>query len=191
MSTTADALRQSARDPERFGEVYEAHAEAILVFLARRTWDPDVAMELTAETFAQAFSSRRRFKGEGDDDVARWLHGIARHVLSHVIRRGRIEARALRKLGVDVPALEEDDVARIVELAGLSELRGTVARSFDELPADHREAVRLRVLEELPYEDVASRLLVSEQTARARVSRGLRRLALVLDPPSTKTEGSA
>jgi RNA polymerase sigma-70 factor (ECF subfamily) len=47
---------------------------------------------------------------------------------------------------------------------------------LDALPQDQREAVRLRVLDERTYAEISQRLGVSEQTARARVSRGLRAL---------------
>ena len=50
-----------------------------------------------------------------------------------------------------------------------------------ELQDDQREALRLRVVCELEYATVAQRLGVSEATARARVSRGLRRLAGALE----------
>jgi RNA polymerase sigma-70 factor (ECF subfamily) len=52
-----------------------------------------------------------------------------------------------------------------------------VASAFSDLSGDQREALRLRVIDELPYPEIAESLGVSEQTARARVSRGLRRLA--------------
>lgn len=184
--TSVEALKRSAREPGCFAVVYEAHSRAILAFLARRTWDPEVALELTAETFARAFAGARKFRGTTDDEVRAWLYGIARHVLSHFVRRGKIEARALHRLGVDVPPLEADDHARIVELAGLAELREQVARSFAELSDEHREAVRLRVVEELPYPEVAAHLRVTEETARARVSRGLRRLAAMVEKPAAE-----
>ena len=52
-----------------------------------------------------------------------------------------------------------------------------MASAFSDLSGDQREALRLRVIDELPYPEIAESLGVSEQTARARVSRGLRRLA--------------
>jgi RNA polymerase sigma-70 factor (ECF subfamily) len=52
-----------------------------------------------------------------------------------------------------------------------------VASAFSDLSGDQREALRLRVIDELPYPQIAETPGVSEQTARARVSRGLRRLA--------------
>ncbi len=106
---SAEGLKNSVESPAEFGAVYREHARLVLVHLTRRTFDPEAALDLTAETFAQAFASRRRFRGETDDDVARWLLGIANHVLARSVRRGRAERRAVRRLGIDVPALEPED----------------------------------------------------------------------------------
>jgi len=56
-----------------------------------------------------------------------------------------------------------------------------VASSFDSLPAGQRTALELRVLQDRSYEEVARELHCSEQTARARVSRGLRALSSLLE----------
>ena len=172
------ALRNVTTD--EFTAAYRAHSRSILIFLARRTYDPETALDLTAETFAQAYEGRRRFRGANEEDVAAWLFGIARHVLARYFRRGKAEQRALTRLGIEVPSLEPDDLVRVVELAGLDELRGAVARELGTLSEEHREALRLRVVEELSYGDVARRLAITEAAARARVSRGLRKLGRVL-----------
>jgi RNA polymerase sigma factor (sigma-70 family) len=172
------ALRDVTTD--EFSAAYRAHARSILIFHARRTYDPETALDLTAETFAQAFEGRRRCRGKTDEEVAAWLFGIARHVLARYFRRGSAERRALERLGIEVPPLEADDLARVIELAGLDELRGAVARELGALPEEHREALRLRVVEELPYDDVARRLAITETAARARVSRGLRAIGNAL-----------
>jgi RNA polymerase sigma-70 factor (ECF subfamily) len=156
--------------------LYERHADEVLRFFARRTLDPQVALDLTGETFAVAWSSRRRFRG-GDDEAARaWLYGIARNLLHGYLRRGYAERRALARLGVEPVTLSDESYARIEELAGTAALRQALAAELDRVPAGQRDALVLRVVEELPYPEVASRLGVSEQTARARVSRGLRTL---------------
>ncbi len=184
MSTEQHELRTR----EGFAEAYDRHARSILIFLARRTCDPETAMDLTAETFAQAFASRRRFRGTTDEDAAAWLFAIARNVLSRYVRRGSAERRALTRLGVEVPLLEPEDLARVVELAGLDDLRGAVAREMGLLSEEHREALQLRVVEQLPYDDIAQRLAITEPAARARVSRGLRTIGRALDPKPTIQE---
>lgn len=167
----------SGLDDEAFERLYEAHARALLVFFARRTLEVEVARDLWAETLASAFAGRRRFRGSGDDQAAAWLYGIAHRQLALHHRRGRVEQQALRRLGLELPELLDADIERIAEQAGLEALMAQVNQELELLEAGQREAVRLRVVEELPYQQVALRLNVSEDAARARVSRGLRRIA--------------
>jgi RNA polymerase sigma-70 factor (ECF subfamily) len=173
-----------------FSAFYRQHADRVLIYLAKRCLDPEVALDLMAETFAQAFEGRGRYRGTSDEEAAGWVFGIARHQLSHYLRRGRAEKQALRRLGVSVPALEADDYARIEELAGLREIRRVLGAHFERLSAEQREAVRLRVIDEMPYPEVARELQVSEEAARARVSRGLRHLAASLDKALANEGGS-
>jgi RNA polymerase sigma factor (sigma-70 family) len=175
------ALRRSRSDPAAFVEVYDRNWQRLLVFLTRRTFDTQVALDLTAETLAQAFAGRRGFRGTSDAEEQAWLFAIARHQLARYLRRGSVERRAVEKLGIEIPAMGADDEARIQELAGLGDLRAAVAEAMRTLSEDQRTAVQLRVVDELPYAEVAERLSISEQAARARVSRGLRSLADALD----------
>src|SRR3954447_4001616 len=164
-------------DSNDISDLYRAHARDLLVYFTRRVYDPEVALDLVAETFAAAFSVRDQFRGQERDQALAWIYGIAHHQLGRYFRRGAVERRALAKLGVEVPAMTDHEYERIIELTGLDQLRGRLAAALDELPRDQRRAVELRVVEERPYREVATELGVSEQVARARVSRGLRALA--------------
>jgi RNA polymerase sigma factor (sigma-70 family) len=163
----------SNEDVER---LYREHASDVLAFLARRVLVPEVAVDLMAEAFAQAYRDRQQFRGAGDDEAVGWVFGIARHCASTYLRRGAIEQRALRRLGVERRELHDYEYDRIEELAGLHDLAGQVHGGFAELDAEHREALRLRVIEDRSYEHVARELGVSQPAARARVSRALRAL---------------
>jgi RNA polymerase sigma-70 factor (ECF subfamily) len=176
-----EALRRSAREPEAFVRFYDEHSENLLAYLARRVYEPEVAVDLTAEVFARAFAARARFRGSTDGQAAAWLYKIGRRELDRYFRRGHAERRALTRLGIQLPRLDEEQQARIEELARLGNLRGVLRAELERLSQAHREALRLRIVEELPYSEVASRLDISEQAARARVSRGLRALARALD----------
>ncbi|HEX8205535.1 MAG TPA: RNA polymerase sigma factor [Solirubrobacteraceae bacterium] len=171
------ALRRSRDRPSAFTEFYAVHARDVLAFFVRRTFDVDAARDLAAETFAQAFQHRARFRGTGGEQEAAWLYAIARHQLSRYVRRGVASRKAVRRLGIRVPPVHDDDRGRILELAGSADIRARVSAAFDELDEQQRLALKLRVIDELPYPQVATTLGVSEQTARARVSRALRALA--------------
>jgi len=160
-------------------------------FFARRTYDPEAAVDLLAETFAVAFEDRASFRGAGDEAAIAWVYGIARHQLSGFYRRGSVERRAMAKLSVDRRALTDPEYDRIEELAGLADLRREMAAALEQLPEEHAQAVRLRVVDELGYDRVAAALGISEQAARARVSRGLRALADGVDPATEEVHGRA
>jgi RNA polymerase sigma-70 factor (ECF subfamily) len=161
-------------DPEGFVPFYRDEAEAVLMFLTRRTLDGEVALELTAETFAQAWLGWPRVRTDSEEEMRAWLFTIARRQLGRYLRRGRAQQSALRRLGLSTPAAHEDDLAAIEEAAGVEALRADLATELEQLSADQRDALRLRVIEEMPYEEVAGRLGISEPTARARVSRALK-----------------
>ena len=161
--------------------LYAAHREPLLLFLARRTADPQVALDLWAETFAHAAAGLSRFRGRGDDEAAGWLYAIARRRLALYYRRGRCERRALDRLKLERPPAEPGLLAEIERRAGLAALRVELAAALAQLSPAVRSAVQLRVVDELGYPVVAQRLGISEQAARARVSRGLAALAGLLD----------
>jgi RNA polymerase sigma factor (sigma-70 family) len=169
------------RDADGFSAMYVREGERVLLFLARRTLDIELALDLTAETFAVALGSWRRLRGLEPEQVRAWLFTVARRQHGRHLRRARVERRAVQRLGIQVPVVHEDDLALLEQRAGLAQLRGLVAEELGVLSQSQQQALRLRVVEERPYSEVASLLNITEQTARARVARGLRALRSALD----------
>jgi RNA polymerase sigma-70 factor (ECF subfamily) len=171
MKSDAELIRAARSDAGAFRELYDRYAGQVHGYHLRRTRDPHVAHDLTAETFAQAWLARRRFRDRAGGSAGPWLFGIARNLLAQSVRRRRLELKACERLGVlerlDEPraTAEPDDVW----LEGLEE-------AMAELPAGERDAVELRVIDGLPYDAVAAGLSTTEGAARVRVARGLGRL---------------
>jgi RNA polymerase sigma factor (sigma-70 family) len=168
-------------DAGEFDDLYRRESEGVLVFFARRTLDSEVALDLTAETFAQAYRGWRGLRGTSPEERQAWLYTIARRCLSRYLRRGRVERHALRRLGIQTPVAHEDDLASIEQRAGLAQLRAALSGELVRLSAEQRRALELRIVQERPYAEVARDLGISELAARARVSRGLRALGRALD----------
>jgi RNA polymerase sigma factor (sigma-70 family) len=179
-SSDDDLLMASVDEPELFTPFYDRHSHDVLAYFARRTLDADVASELTAETFAQAFGSRHRFRPRSTPAAA-WLATIAKRQLAHYWRHVRVANRARRRLGVPPISLDDEDLERIEALIDFEAIGRAVAAAFSELTPDQRRALTLRVIEGRSYADAAAELSCSEQVVRARVSRGLRRLATRLE----------
>ncbi len=178
-SSDASLLAAARPDPDAFRELYERYAPAVHDYFVRRTGSRGTALDLTAETFAQAWLVRARFRDEAGGSAAPWVYGIARNVLLMSIRRGAIERRATERIGLqerlDRPQYVEDPVPESTWADGADEL-------LDTLPAHEREAVRLRVLEDLEYSDIARTLGTTPAAARVRVHRGLKALKSHLTP---------
>jgi RNA polymerase sigma factor (sigma-70 family) len=183
-SPSTSLLAQSLQDVEAFAEFYRAYYDVILAFLVRRVFDPEVAFDLLSETFAKALERRWQFKGHTAEQERSWLFAIARTELLHYWRSGNTERAAIRRFSIAVPALTEAETDRIEGLAGLNEIAVELASALSALPGDQRIAVELRIVRELSYAELAAELGISEPTARARVSRGLRSLAREMSSPS-------
>jgi RNA polymerase sigma-70 factor (ECF subfamily) len=152
----------------------------LLGYFMRRVYDAEAARDLTAETFAQALLSERRFRGATKAEANAWLFTIGKRQFARYVRKGIAERRATKKLGIQLTPLDDEDATQIERLADVEGLRALIIEALKSLSAGQRAAVELRILEELPYPEVASRLGISEQAARARVSRALRILGQVL-----------
>ena len=168
MKSDARLLGDAPSDPHAFRELYERYAEGVHGFHLRRSRDVDAAHDLTAETFAQAWLSRARFRDEAGGSAGPWLFAIARHVLLASVRRRSLERAACERLGVFERLDREPAQVEPAEawLDGLDE-------AFDDLPESQREAIRLRVVADLDYDGVADALGTTPSAARVRVSRGL------------------
>ncbi|MFL5935312.1 MAG: RNA polymerase sigma factor [Gaiellaceae bacterium] len=167
----AELIRAARTDASAFGELYERHAAAVFRWCERRAHH--VAADLAGETFAQAWLSRHRFRDRRDGSALPWLLGIAQNVLNESRRRDRVETRARARLGLPLD-LADDEYERVEERLSVS---GSLAVAVGALPAHEREALELRVRDDLSYEDVARRLEIRPAAARLRVSRALKRLS--------------
>lgn len=178
MKTDAELIQAARRDPDALAELYQRHARAIARWFASRT-PARIAGELTAETFAQAALSLRRFRDEADGSAAPWLYGIARNVLRRTLERERVETAARERLGVPVRSYEGELEAAESRLDAES-MRPALDAALEQLPRGQREAVELRIVRTLSYEEVAGALGCSQLAARIRVTRALGTLSRLL-----------
>lgn len=179
MLSDAELLRATDGDAEAFGVFYDRHVDAVLSYFYRRTACPHTAADLTAETFASALLGRKRFKSE-KGNARQWLFGIAKHQLSRRLRSERVSDRALRKLGVRTPALDDQALERIEQLVDATKHFNALSEALQKLPSGLADAVILRVGKDMSFAEVAKELGCSQGAARVRVSRGLGRLASVV-----------
>lgn len=154
-------------DPDAFAIFYRRHVRGVLAFFRRQSASPEVALDLTAETFAAALEGASRY--EPRPEPARgWLYGIAWNKLHEAQRRGRAEDRVRRALGMAPIVLTDAGIERIEKLAA-----GPAFEVLEGLPSEQREAVRARIVDGRAYGEIAQELGCSPSVVRKRVSRGV------------------
>jgi RNA polymerase sigma-70 factor (ECF subfamily) len=177
----AELIVVSVHDPEAFCVLYDRWSGPLLSFIYRRVGNPEVAADLLAETFATVFEKRSRFRDTGHPGSA-WIYMIAGRQIARYYRRKTVELKAVERLGIAVPLLDHESLVafeRIIESD--PDAGGLLSDAISQIPSGEREAVHLRVVEDLEYREIASRLNCSVVAARVRVHRGLARLTKFME----------
>lgn len=174
---TLGLLARSRTTPCVFADFYEATCEAIFSYFLREARNKQVALDLTAETFATAFEKRCDFRGDDDRQAAKWLWGIARHILSRYRRTKEVELAALRRVRWERQTVQDDEMHEYEDAVVAVEINGHLGSALAALPDEQRRVVQLRYGEDTRnYQDIADELGVSNDVARTRTSRALRAL---------------
>lgn len=152
------------------GEIYRQYALTVYKYLLTRTRSPDLAEELTQETFYQAIRSSERF--DGSSSVTTWLCAIAKRVhLAYLRKHPRHE---------DIDAAELWDRSA-EDGAESAEKRLDLMRALHALEEPAREAVYLRALGGFSFREIGSILGMTENAARVTYFRGRQKLRKELE----------
>ena len=137
----------------------------------------DDAEDLTQEIFLKVFRSLEKFNR--DADFSTWLSSVARNFCIDHYRASKREKEVLVEdaLAYDLAPASSGNPYRALEAKDRS---GMVRRGLDQLPGKLREAVILRDLQGLSYQEMASRLALPEGTVKSRINRGREELARLL-----------
>ena len=175
--------RRPSPDPDTPADAFVTDALALVDSLygtaLRLTRNADSAQDLVQDTYLKAFRARHRF-AEGTNLKA-WLFTILHNTWRN---RRRDDARA--RVEFDSDTVEQAEEVRPAALAGPPEtpesllLRASfdaeLKSALDALPETFRDAVWLRDVEELSYQEIATVLRIPMGTVMSRISRGRRQL---------------
>jgi RNA polymerase sigma-70 factor (ECF subfamily) len=169
-------------DGASFGVFYTRHERAVLVFMLRRTGDPEIAADLTAEVFASALVAARTFEARDGASAAGWLFGIARNILASSYRHAQVVSAAREQLAMRSLEFSDETLDRLEAMTSIA--RGSEALLLlENLPYEQREAIVQHVLNERDYSEAAVELRCSPAVLRKRVSRGLTSLRRQVSRP--------
>ena len=134
----SDAISASTRAPADFATIFDRHFDAVHAYLQRRV-GPDLADELSAQTFLVAFDVRGGYDA-AQHDARPWLFGIATNLLRRHHRNEVRQFRAYARSAVD-PVLDAFD--GVEARLDASSMRRELVDALAGLPAEELDALLL------------------------------------------------
>jgi RNA polymerase sigma-70 factor (ECF subfamily) len=161
---------------EAFAVLVARHAERLVQTCSRFVNDAAAGAELAQETWAAVWTARAQYRADGKFIV--WLLTAARNrCRNHLRHQGVSLTYALGQAARSLEPTSPDQIERLL----VEERRRRVHNALSRLPASMREALVLRYVEELHYDEMAAVLHTGESTLRSRVHHGLRLLRGLLE----------
>ena len=165
------SLKSLHSDAHAFSSLYEAYVRRIYDFVFFRIGNKVEAEDITSDVFLKAFRARASFRGKTEEEFTSWLFSIAyRTVVDTYRKRGEdsVELSEVENtLGTDEKFGEHIDHKTTLE---------KVHEYLDTLPKQHRDILIMAVWDELPYDQIATIMHLSEANCRQIVSRTLRKI---------------
>ncbi len=164
-------------EPAAWEQIVARHERRVFHIAFKFTARHDQAEDLTQEIFLKVFRGLDRFNREAD--FATWLSSVARN---YCIDHYRARRREREVISPDVSAVDLAVDPSVNPQRGLEEhdRRSLLREGLVRLPPKLREAVVLRDLQELSYQEMAERLGLPEGTVKSRINRGREELGRLL-----------
>lgn len=132
------------------------------------------AMDVSQDTFVRTLRNEKKLAAMDERQQKAWLYRVAVNLCMDKKRRDKRETPVDEESFFDLPSSDE---ATLPELSALdAEQKKTLRDAIDALPEIYRQTVTLHYFSELPYEQIASLMGVSEGTVKSRMSRAKERL---------------
>ena len=173
------AERHRYGDAEAFEEIYRRFAKMVFNLALRMAGTVEEAEDLTQEIFLRVYRHLAKFNGRST--LKTWIYRITLNHCRSRLGRRRYPTRPLAEENEGEGAELVDERRGPEEDALARDASRRVARALGGLKPRFREAVVLRDLEGLSYDEIAEVLEIRIGTVRSRIARGRDRLRTILE----------
>lgn len=173
-------LRSRRGDRDAFGELVRRYERKVLALTCRMCRNSEDGEEAAQEAFLAAWQNLPGFRG--DAAFSTWLYRLAANASTDLLRReGRRSAKHGPSLDDDETWVELPDSGPSPQaLAERTELKEQIEDALRKLSPDHRQALILREIHQLSYEEISAALGLDLGTVKSRISRARGRLRRIL-----------
>ncbi|MCB2200403.1 RNA polymerase sigma factor [bacterium] len=173
--TARDLLALVEVDREQaLNDLVQRYRQEIFDLCARVSGSRSEAEDLAQETFIRAYENLGGYRG--DAAPRSWLYRIAINrsiTFTRRLKRWRMKRGGEDELFPELPELASESAERVTENRDLAK---RAHRVLQDVSDRQRTAVILRVVRDLPYEEVAQIMGISVGAAKANVHHGLKKV---------------
>lgn len=170
-------IQNAKQNPEEFHHLFDKYYSQIMNYILRRTCDPALSKDITANTFLKALQNLSKYEWKGVP-FSSWLYRIAiNEIKLHYRKNGRFfaltEERA-HHLRSDLTT--DQDMLHAEETLQKNAQYKRMNKALSKLKEKYQTVLTLRYYEELPIKDIADILEINENTIKTHIYRGLQQL---------------
>jgi RNA polymerase sigma-70 factor (ECF subfamily) len=167
-------LVTAARDGDReaFDELVRVTYAETYTLALRLTGDEEDARDVVQEAYFRAFRGIKRFRG--DAQFSTWMYRITSNCAATQL--GKRSRHRHEELNDDDPVVDIRPEADPPGQLEAGALRDRLSEALRDLPPKLRAVIVLRDIYDLPHEDIAAELGISESAAKVRLHRARRKL---------------
>lgn len=186
--------RTIAGDQRAYGLLVLKYQRRVQRLVARMVRDVDLVEDITQETFIRAYRALHQFRG--DAQFYTWLYRIA----VNTAKKALLELKRDRTVSESFFARDDEDETSLRQnepttdetpesVLAAKEIAGVVNSAMDELPEELRQAVVLREIEGLSYEEISLAMSCPIGTVRSRIFRAREAISAKVKPLLDKQTG--
>jgi len=188
LEEAAFVARLRARDERAFNELVRAHERRVFGLVFRMLGNREEAEDLAQEVFVQVFKAIDQFRG--DSRLSTWVYRIAVNLCKnrskylsrrHANKQDDIDALGDRAPMSTAKGTTSGSIARPDDLLVGMQVERVVQQAIDSLEPEFREALILRDVEDLSYEEIAQITGLPDGTVKSRIHRARTQLKAAIE----------
>lgn len=170
---------ESEADPEEsFQLLFNRFYWPLFRFFTRRGFKPEECQDLIQETFLKVDLGLSGFREESRWES--WIFRIAANTASNAVRHDNATKRSGEAVAVEIEDVADSLSVDAIRQLLAKERKKLLSQAVDRLPARMRRCVRLRVFQDLDYDEIAKTLQISSATVKVQLFKARKRLQIEL-----------
>jgi len=176
-----EIVEKAKSDPKSFARLFDKYYSSILSYAYHRTFNDEMAKDITSETFLKAFNHINRFIWRNGGFGA-WLFKIATNEINMYFRKKKYLPVSLNYLQeqfgldiIDLSSLESEKILAVINEKTYEDFVFLQSKIKD-LPVKYQEVLTLKYFENKSIKEISEILDKNEGTVKSLLSRGINKL---------------